>query len=276
MTDSEARVWFITGCSTGIGRSIAEGLIGAGERVVATARQPEQIAELQAMAPDRVLTLALDVGEEASIAAAVEAAIARMGRIDVLVNNAAVGLIAAIEESTAAEVEEMFRTNVLGPLAVIRHVAPHMRARRSGFIMTMGSIGSFRGQPGLGIYAATKHAVAGLHDALSEEMQPLGVRATLLALGSYRTGFRYRGMKHGDVIIDDYDATAGAVRRRLKEPYPESMPDPASIAPVLMALAELKDPPRKLAVGADALAAIRAKLSAVMEELDRYGALSRP
>lgn len=268
------RVWFVTGCSSGIGRSLAEGLIEAGERVVITARRPEQIADLAARAPDRVLPLPLDVTDEDSVGAAVAAAVAGMGRIDVLVNNAAVGLIAAVEESTAEEVEQMFRTNVLGVLAMVRAVAPHMRSRRSGYIMTVGSIGSFRGGAALGLYAATKHALAGINDALAAELGPLGVRSTLLALGSYRSGFRHRGMKHGEVIIDDYDETSGAVRRRLRGEYPAVIGDPATIAPALIKLADIETPPRVLALGADSVAGIRAKLEALGQEVDAWEALS--
>ena len=118
-------------------------------------------------------------------------------------------------------------------------------------------------------------SLAGIHEALTDELKPLGIRATLLALGSYRTGFRHRGMKHGAVIIDDYDSTAGAVRRRLKGETPAVMGDPASVTPVLLALADMDDPPRRLAVGADALAGMRARLGVMEKELDAWEALSQ-
>jgi NAD(P)-dependent dehydrogenase (short-subunit alcohol dehydrogenase family) len=267
----DAPVWFITGCSSGIGRQVAEDLIAAGQRVAVTARRIADIADLQS---DRVAAFALDVTDEASVQAAVQAALARFGRLDVVVNNAGAGLVAALEECTAAEVEQMFGTNVLGPLALIRAVAPHLRAQGSGYIMSVGSTGSVRGRPGLGIYAATKHALAGLHDALTDEMKPFGVRCTVLLLGSYRTGFRFRGMKPGEQVIDAYDATSGAVRRRLQDDYPPGFGDAATIAPVLLQLFAMPDPPRALALGADAVAGVRAKLEAMLAELCAWEALS--
>jgi NAD(P)-dependent dehydrogenase (short-subunit alcohol dehydrogenase family) len=267
----DAPVWFITGCSSGIGRQVAEDLIAAGQRVVVTARR---IADVQDLQSDTVAALALDVTDEASVQAAIDAAWARFGRLDVVVNNAGSGLVAALEESTPAEVEQMFSTNVLGPLALIRAVAPHMRNQGSGYIMSVGSTGSVRGRPGLGIYAATKHALAGLHDSLTDELKPFGVRCTVLLLGSYRTGFRFRGMKPGERVIEAYDATSGAVRRRLQDDYPPGFGDPATIAPVLLQLFAMRDPPRALALGADAVAAIRAKLLAMLAELDAFEELA--
>lgn len=271
---SQERVWFVTGCSSGIGRVIAEGVLQAGERVVVTARRTEQIQDIADRFPGRALVMPLDVTRTESIASAIAGALDHFRRIDVLINNAAIGLVAALEESTLDEVENMFRTNVLGVLDVIRQVAPHMRARRQGRIITMGSIGSFRGRGGLGIYAATKHALAGLHDALADEMQPLGIHPTLLLLGSYRTGFRHRGMHQGERVIEAYDATSGAVRRTLQQPYPENMGDPATIPPALIALANASSPPRQLLLGADAVAAWRAKQALMTRDVELWEGFS--
>lgn len=182
------RTWFITGASRGFGALIAEKALEKGDRVVATARNPQAILDRFGTRPD-LLAVALDVTDEAQAHRAVGEAVARFGGIDILVNNAGYGLLGAVEEATGAEVEALYRTNVFGLLAVTRAVLPHMRRQRSGHILNFSSIGGYRSGPGFGVYSSTKFAVEGLTEALAAELAPLGIHATAIEPGYFRTDF---------------------------------------------------------------------------------------
>jgi NAD(P)-dependent dehydrogenase (short-subunit alcohol dehydrogenase family) len=182
------RTWFITGGSRGIGALIAAEALAAGDQVVATARNPE--AMTQAFGPrDRLLAVTLDVTDQAQAHAAAGEAVKRFGRIDVLVNNAGFGLLGAVEEATAAEIERVYRTNVFGLLVVTRAVLPHMRRARSGHVINISSVGGYRSGPGFGIYCSTKFAIEELSEALEGELAPLGIKVTVVEPGYFRTDF---------------------------------------------------------------------------------------
>src|ERR1700761_3195283 len=171
------RTWFITGASRGFGALITEQALAKGDAVVATARNPATLVERFGAHPN-LLALSLDVADEAQAHAAAKQAVERFGRIDVLVNNAGYGLLGAVEEASAAEVEAVYRTNVFGLLAVTRAVLPHMRKARSGRVLNISSIGGYRGGAGFGVYASTKFAVEGLSESLHEELAPLRIHVT--------------------------------------------------------------------------------------------------
>jgi NAD(P)-dependent dehydrogenase (short-subunit alcohol dehydrogenase family) len=178
-------VWFVTGASRGFGAEIVKEALARGNQVVATARKPEDIP----FSGDDVLALALDVTDENQARAAVDAAVQRFGRIDVLVNNAGRGLLGAVEEVSDSAARAVFDTNVFGTLNVQRAVLPVLRRRRSGHVISISSVGGFTGTPGWGVYAATKFAVEGFSEALYAELRPLGVHVTIVEPGLFRTDF---------------------------------------------------------------------------------------
>ena len=210
---SDSKIWFITGCSTGFGRELAQQALSRGDRVVLTARKPEQVEDIAAKHPDTALVLPLDVTSEQAIVKAVAEAEAHFGQIDVLVNNAGYGYFSAIEEGEDDEVRRQFETNVFGLMSLTRHVLPGMRKRRSGHIVNVSSIGGLVAFPATGYYHATKWAVEGFSESLSKEVAPLGIKVTIVEPGRFRTDWAGRSVIESKTVIDDYDATAGLRRR---------------------------------------------------------------
>ena len=268
------RVWFITGASRGIGAEITKAALAAGDSVVATARDATKVAERFGTSP-ALLPLALDVTDEASVAAAVSAAIARFGRIDVLVNNAGYGIIGAIEESSADAVRRVYETNVFGLLNVTRALLPQLRKQRSGQIMNLSSVGGYHSGPAFGIYCSTKFAVEGISEALHGELAPLGISVTVVEPGYFRTEF----LEANSVVamaneIADYAETSGKVRAFAKTVSLNQPGDPVRLADALVELSRAKAPPLRLPLGSDCVAAIEAKNAFVSQELETWRALS--
>ncbi|MGJ5155296.1 MULTISPECIES: SDR family NAD(P)-dependent oxidoreductase [unclassified Bradyrhizobium] len=253
------RVWFITGASRGFGALVAQRALDRGDAVVATARNPKAIVDRIGAHPD-LLALALDVTRESEAVAAAQAAIDRFGRIDVLLNNAGFGLMGAVEETSQEEIEAVFRTNVFGLLAVTRAILPHMRKARSGRILNISSIGGYRGSAGFGVYGATKFAVEALSEAMRAELRPLGIHVTAIEPGYFRTDFMdASSLKVSRIVIPDYSATAGRVRANAGTVNGAQPGDPDKLARVLVDFAGEPDPPVRLPLGADTVAAIEAK-----------------
>ncbi|WP_454917395.1 oxidoreductase [Xanthobacter sediminis] len=253
------KTWFITGASRGFGARIAKLALERGDAVAATARNPAAVTERLGTHPN-LLPLALDVTDEAQAKAAAAAAIARFGRIDVLLNNAGFGLLGAVEEASAAEVEKLYRTNVFGVLAVTRAVLPQMRAQRAGRIINISSIGGYRAGAGFGIYCSTKFAVEGLSEALHAELAPLGIHVTVVEPGYFRTDFLdSSSLTVSPASIADYNGTAGAVRERAGGLNHAQPGDPDKLAAVLVDFTDAPNPPVRLPLGSDTVAAIEAK-----------------
>lgn len=206
--------WLITGCSTGLGRALAAAVLDRGWNAAVTARDPESLADLVNAHPETALPLALDVTDPAQVVAAVTAAEGRFGSIDVLVNNAGYGYRAAVEEGDEPDVQRLFATNVFGPVALVKAVLPGMRARRSGTIVNISSIGAQICPPGSGYYSATKAALEGLSASLRREVEPLGLRVVVVEPGAFRTDFSGRSITESSTVIDDYADTAGKRRKR--------------------------------------------------------------
>lgn len=268
------RVWFITGASRGLGALIARAALDDGNAVVAAGRNVEAIVERLGESP-ALLPVALDVTSEAQAKAAVEAAVAKFGRIDVLINNAGFGLLAAVEESSDADVRRMYDTNVFGLLNVTRAVLPVMRKQRGGHVMNMSSIGGYRAAAGFGVYSSTKFAVEGITEALHAELKPLGIHATVVEPGYFRTDFLdASSLLVGKEIIDDYDATSGNVRRFAAGMNHNQPGDPEKLATALVTLADAQTPPLRLALGTDTLKAIAEKNAYVAAETESWKALS--
>ena len=270
MTDGSQAVWFITGCSTGFGRELAALLLSQGYRVVATARDPSKLTGLTAGHEGNALALPLDVTDEAAIADAVRQAEGKFGRIDVLVNNAGYGYLAAIEEGEDAAVRAMFDTNVFGLVAMTKAVLPGMRARKSGHILNLSSIGGLVSFPATGYYHATKFAVEGLSGSLALEVAPLGIKVILVEPGPFRTDFAGRSIGMSRTEIADYAETAGVRRKQTAERSGKQQGDPVRAAQAMIDVVASSNPPLHLLLGAPALDLARKGLAAKAANFDAW------
>jgi NAD(P)-dependent dehydrogenase (short-subunit alcohol dehydrogenase family) len=249
--------WLITGCSTGLGRALAEAVIGTGHNAIVTARNVSGVADLAETTPERVLAVALDVTRPDQVVSAVQQAEERFGGVDVLVNNAGYGYRAAVEEGDDADVRTLFETHFFGTVAMIKAVLPGMRARRRGAIVNISSIGAQLTPVGSGYYSAAKAAIEGLSGALRGELAPLGISVTIVEPGAFRTDFAGRSLAQSANVIDDYAATAGQRRKERDTMHGNQPGDPAKAGAAIVAAVESPEPPAFLLLGADALAAYR-------------------
>ena len=267
MADAQSKpVWFITGCSTGFGRELSVILLKRGYRVVVTARDKAKVDDIVAGHDKTGLALKLDVDKQDQIDAAVKATEARFGRIDVLVNNAGYGYLAAVEEGDDSDVRAMFDTNFFGLAAMTRAVLPIMRAHKSGAIVNISSIGGFIGFPGSGYYAATKFAVEGLSEALSKEVAPFGIKVIIVEPGPFRTDWAGRSLKTPKKPVDAYAETAIGRRRQIQS-YSGNQPgDPVRASEAIITAVEQEHPPLRLPLGAFAYESMGAEIEAVRKE----------
>lgn len=272
MTDST--VWLITGCSTGFGRELAGAVLRRGHRAVITARNPATVQDFAERYGKQVLIAPLDVTNPAQITKVVRSAEGNFGGIDVLVNNAGYGYLAAIEEGEDDEIRAMFEANVFGLLAVTRAVLPGMRKRRKGHVVNISSVGGLIGFPGIGYYNATKFAVEGLSEALAKEAAPLGIRVTVVEPGPFRTDWAGRSLRTPKTSIADYAPTAGA-RRDMISGYSGKQPgDPIRAAEAIIGAVEAANPPLHLVLGRPAYDATRSKLQEFSAELENWRGIS--
>ncbi|MCT5527482.1 oxidoreductase [Pseudomonas aeruginosa] len=264
------RTWFITGASRGFGTLIAEHALRAGDAVIATARKPEDVVARLGNHPN-LLAVRLDVTSEAEAHQAVAEGVKHFGRIDVVVNNAGFGVLGAVEETSANETERLFATNVFGVLNVIRAVLPHMRRQRSGHIINISSIGGYQAYMGWGVYGSTKFAVEGITEALHQEVAPLGIHATVVEPGFFRTDFLdEQSLVKTALELPDYDETVGLMRR-FAEDYNHAQPgDPVKFAEAMLALVNAPKPPQRLPLGSDTVARIEEKNHFVASELAEW------
>ena len=270
MSQSATPVWFITGCSTGFGRALARLVLERGWCAVVTARNPDQVADIVQGNEDRAIALKLDVTDESQVADAVKAAQARFGQIDVLVNNAGYGYLAAIEEGEDREVRAMFEANFFGLAAMTRAVLPGMRARRSGCIVNISSIGGIASFPATGYYHATKYAVEGLSESLAQEIAPLGVKVIIVEPGPFRTNWAGPSIKQSATRIPDYEATAGARRTQTEARSGKQPGDPARAAEAIITAVQSSGLPLHLVLGKPALEIARNKLVALKKDFDTW------
>jgi NAD(P)-dependent dehydrogenase (short-subunit alcohol dehydrogenase family) len=267
-------VWLITGCSSGFGRELARLVLARGWRAVVTARNPSQVADLAAIAPDRALALQLDVTRADQVQQVVDAALQRFGRIDVLVNNAGYGYLAAIEEGEDAAVRAMFETNVFGLIAMTKAVLPGMRAQRSGLIVNVSSIGGLTSFAATGYYHATKFAVEGLSESLVLEAGPLGIDVMIVEPGPFRTKWAGPSIKESAVRIADYEATAGVRRAQTAARSGNQAGDPVRGAQAIIDAALADRPPLHLLLGRAAVDLARRKIDALRADIDAWEATS--
>ncbi len=274
-TDNDTPVWLITGCSTGLGRALARAVLDRGWRAVVTARRPEQVADIVAGHEDRALALELDVTDPSAIADVAKQADAAFGRIDVLVNNAGYGYLAAIEEGEDQDVRALFDTNVFGLVDLTRAVLPGMRMRRSGHIVNVSSLGGLVAFGATGYYHATKFAVEGLSESLAAEVAPLGIKVTIVEPAAFRTNWSGPSMRQSPIHIDDYADTAGARRATTRATYGRQPGDPARAADAIITAVAAQQPPLRLLLGKAAYDIASARLDSLRAGFDEWRDLTR-
>jgi NAD(P)-dependent dehydrogenase (short-subunit alcohol dehydrogenase family) len=261
--------WLITGCSTGLGRALAAALLERGESVVVTARDPANVEDLARGYPATALPLSLDVTDPAQRLTVVRAAEDRFGAVDVLVNNAGHGYRAAVEEAAEDQVYELFSTNFFGPVALIQAVLPSMRARRSGTIVNISSIGARTSPVGAGHYAATKAALEAVTGALRKEVQQLGLAVIAVEPGAFRTNYK-RSLTQSHDVISDYAPSVAVRRREDSTEDGRQAGDPVKAAAAIIGAVQSPHPPRLLVLGPDAVTAFRASVKDDTAELDAW------
>ncbi|TWP45996.1 SDR family NAD(P)-dependent oxidoreductase [Lentzea tibetensis] len=271
-----SKVWLITGSSRGLGRAIAQAALAAGDRVVATARNPRDVADLVEAHGDRVCPAALDVRDADQARKAVAAGVEAFGRLDVVVNNAGRGLVTSIEDCTDEEFRDQLDTNLWGAIAVTRAALPVLRAQRSGHFVQMGSITgrTAGGSSGFATYVTAKHGLAGFSEALANEVAPFGVKVTLVEAGGFTTDWAAGSLTFAEVR-EDYAGTVGYYTELIRAAAGRMPGDPARLAAVLMDVVAMDDPPSRLLLGTDALRTARATAQARAETDDRWEHLSR-
>ncbi|MCB8878145.1 oxidoreductase [Acidisoma silvae] len=269
MAEAQSPVWLITGCSTGFGRELALRVIKKGWRVIVTARNTDQIADLISAGYDKsfVLALALDITKAADIDTVISRAKSQFGRIDVLVNNAGYGYQSSVEEGDDAEIRAQFDTNVFGLFALTRAVLPMMRAQHSGHIINVTSVAGLMGFPGSGYYAASKHAIEGWSDSLLAEVKPLGIHVTCVEPGPFRTDWAGRSLRQTITKITDYAKTAGERMSGIKDISGTQAGDPGRASDIMIRLTQQANPPRHLVLGAIGFENVTKQLKARLDEI---------
>lgn len=258
--------WFITGASSGFGMAFARHALARGYNVVATARTPARLASLRTLAPERVLTLKLDVTARGEAAAAVAAAVERFGRIDVLFNNAGFGIVGALEETSEAEFRAQLETNFFGAVETTRAVLPVMRAQRAGAIVNVSSLGGQLSVAGFGAYSASKFALEGVSEALAQEVAPFGIKVLIVEPGAFRTSFAADALRHMPVI-DAYAQIVGGTRAFAHGMNGTQEGDPLRAAEAIEQALAAPRTPLRLQLGADAVNSVRAHAEQLLAEL---------
>lgn len=266
--------WLITGCSSGLGRSLAQAVLAQGHNAVVTARDPSSVEDIASGFPETALALALDVTKPDQVRNTVAEAQKRFGAIDVLVNNAGYGYRSAVEERDEADVDALFATNFFGAVAMINEALPGMRAQRSGAILNISSIGARRSMPGSGFYSATKFALEGMTEALKREVEPLGIKVMIVEPGPFRTDFSGRSLKGSKIKIDDYAATVGPRRIENDKTHGSQSGDPDRAALALLDIVQKPQLPQRLLLGKSAVTMVRDELQNQLKEIEEWAELS--
>jgi NAD(P)-dependent dehydrogenase (short-subunit alcohol dehydrogenase family) len=269
-SQSNHRVWFITGTSQGFGRELVRAALQRGDSVAATSRQPQAVAAAFPAEKERLLAASMDLRDPKQISSVVDQAVGRFGRIDILVNNAGYGVTGAVEEATEKEIANVYDTNVFGLLRVTRAVLPHMRKQRSGHIVNLSSIGGLTGMPGWGIYNSTKFAVEGLSEALAAELAPLGIGVTIVEPGPFRTDFLGGSLVKTANVLPDYATTAGKTRASADERNRKQQGDPAAAADAIVQAVTSPEPPLHLILGKFAYDRMDQKLNDFRREMEHW------
>lgn len=267
------RIWFITGSSRGLGRSLTEAVLAKGDKVAATARNPEQLKELVLQYPEQLLAIALDVTDQQQINAAVEQTIKHFGKINVLVNNAGFGITGAAEAFTDTEVRSQLETNLYAPIAITRAVLPYMRKQRSGYILQISSVGGRVGSAGITIYQAAKFGLGGFSEGLAQELAPLGIHVICVEPGGFRTDWAGNSMSYAK-SIEGYENSVDVRANFFKSGSFTPMGDPDKAAKVMMAMVDHQAPPLHLILGSEAIAIVKQSEAAKLAELEKWESVS--
>lgn len=271
-----SKVWFITGCSQGFGLAITEELLKSTDaKIVATARKPDKLKDMQQKHPDRFLALKLDVTSQSDIDQGVQEALKKFKRIDVIVNNAGYGLLGALEECSMKDIRQQFETNVFGLMAMTKAVLPVMRAQKSGHILNFSSIAGITASPGGGLYCSTKFAVEGLSESLAAEVAGFGIKVTIIEPGPFRTNFAGDSL-HISSALPAYENTPGhTFRDNIEHIHGKQAGDPIKAAKILIDLAEMQNPPLRLLLGNPGLERVMVKIDNFMAEVKKNEKITR-
>lgn len=264
------KVWFITGCSTGFGRELAQQTLALGYKVAVASRNTGDVKDIIAAYPETALAVKLDVTKAEEITSSVNQIVEKFGSIDVLVNNAGIGYFGAAEESEEAEFRHMFEVNFFGLVNLTQKVLPVMRKQKSGHIVNIASIAGFFAFPALSFYNATKFAVVGYSESLAKETGHLGIKITIIAPSGFRTDWAGRSAKESAIVIEDYAPTAGANRANLRKMSGHQPGDPVKGAKAIIKAVESENPPLHLLLGAAALKNARIKLDELKHDFDSW------
>ncbi|TDQ11248.1 oxidoreductase [Pedobacter metabolipauper] len=268
------KVWFITGSSKGLGKSLTAAVLESGDYVVATARNPEQLNNLAEKFPDQMLALPLDVSDHLQIHTAVVQALAHFGRIDVLVNNAGFGITGAAEAFTNEQVRSQLEVNLYAPIEVTRAVLPGMRKQRSGHILQISSVGGRVGNAGLSMYQAAKFGLSGFSEALSKEVAPLGIKVTSIEPGGFRTDWAGASMSFAE-DIEGYEESVGGIKQYLQSGHFVPVGDPDKAAQVMVDLVAHPEPPVHLVLGSEAATILKSADERRKAEFEKWLPVSR-
>jgi NAD(P)-dependent dehydrogenase (short-subunit alcohol dehydrogenase family) len=269
-----SKTLLITGVSSGFGRALAEEALEAGHKVVGTVRSEQHRRDFESLSREGAYARILDVTDFDAIDGVVADIEANVGAIDVLVNNAGYGHEGVMEESPLEEIRRQFDVNVFGAVAMMKAVLPFMRTRRRGHILNITSMGGHITMPGIAYYCGSKFALEGISEALAKEVQPLGIAVTAVAPGSFRTDWAGRSMTRTPRSISDYDAIFDPIRRAREEKSGKQLGDPRKAARAMLTAIAADAPPVHLLLGSDALGLVRAKLSALEDEIRAWEAVT--
>ncbi|MEM9008187.1 MAG: oxidoreductase [Cyanobacteria bacterium P01_F01_bin.86] len=264
------KVWLITGSSSGFGRALAEAVLAHGDRLVATARRPEQLQSLVEQYPETATAVTLDVTNPEQVRSTLQQAKTVFGQIDVLVNNAGYGLIGALEEVSDDQIRRNFETNLFGAIDIIRAVLPMMRQQGSGHIVNMSAIAGFTNELGFSIYGGAKFALEGISEALRGEVEPFGIKVTLVEPGPFRTEFIGRSLDRVDTPMTEYELTVGKFLNFLNQIEGQQPGDPVKAANAIIRMIEAENPPLRLVLGKYAYSKFRQKIEDLTQELNAW------
>jgi NAD(P)-dependent dehydrogenase (short-subunit alcohol dehydrogenase family) len=271
-TNSETKkaAWLITGCSSGIGRQIALAALAKGHNVAVTARKTAAVEDIIAEFPDQTIALALDVTDKSQVVQAIADTEREFGGIDVLVNNAGYGYMAALEEGEDEEVRAMFDTNFFGVVEMIKAALPGMRKRGRGHIINISSMTGLVANPPNIYYASTKFALEAVTEGLAKEVGPLGIHVTAIEPGAFRTDWAARSMKETKNVIDAYDDTVGVRKKLIKLAGSKFPGDPRRVADAVLTVSEMDEPPLHLLLGHDVFKAYKEKLTGLLDSIEEW------
>lgn len=262
------RTWLITGISSGLGKALAQAVMESGDFVIGTFRNQSQVDAFNDTNTEKGFALKLDITDETAIEHAVKLILSKVEKVDVLINNAGVGFVGAIEETSSNEVRQVFEANFFGTLKLTQAILPTMRQRKKGHIVQISSHGGIKAFAGFGIYNASKFALEGFSEALAQEVAPLGIKVSIVEPGPFRTSFAGKGLGQAEKIIEEYSETAGAFRQKLKGVDGKQEGDPIKAAQAIINLVKSDDPALRLPLGKTALLTIGMKLDSVRADLE--------